>query len=222
MKRLSKLRGAVAAIVVAAFGHAAQADGESPRFQGFYGGIVGGYASADETWGTAGLGGPARANLKLDGGLGGISVGHNWNMGNFLLGLEADGTTLALNDNNVCSGMGTVCDVDLDAMVTVRARLGLLFGEENQLMAYATGGLAATWIEANNPPAGTFNSYTEASYVVGGGLEGYVLGTDWVSTKLEYLFVGLDDSRTYTIGAGTGTLKFDGLHVFRWGWNLHF
>ena len=222
MGKVTKLRGIIAATMLAAVSQTAQAEGEPSRFNGFYAGLVGGYAAADETWGTAGTGGPARANLSLDGGLGGITVGHNWNMGDFVLGLEADATTLSLSDSNVCSGMAAICTVDLDAMVSARARVGFLFGTDSQFMAYATGGLSAAWIDVNNPGTGTTTNYTKATYTVGGGFEGYVLGTDWVSTKLEYLYVGLDDARTYTIGAGTGTLDFDGIHVFRWGWNFQF
>ncbi len=222
MEKVTKLRGLLAAIMLGALSQTAQADGEPPRFSGFYAGLVGGYAAADETWGTAGIGGPARANLSLDGGLGGITVGHNWNMGNFVLGLGAGATTLSLGDSRACSPMGAVCVVDLDAMITARARVGFLFGEQSQFMAYATGGVAAAWIDVNNPGAGTTTNYTKATYTVGGGFEGYVLGTDWVSTKLEYLFVGLNDSRTYTIGGGSGTLNFDGIHMARWGWNFHF
>ncbi|MCP5076158.1 MAG: hypothetical protein GY947_23040 [Rhodobacteraceae bacterium] len=132
-----------------------------------------------------------------------------------------------MGDTNASSGMGTLCTIDVDAMATIRARLGFFFGEERQFMLFATGGLAAVWIDVNNPaPGGSTTNYTEATYVVGGGFEAYVFGTDWVSTKIEYLFVGLDDSRTYSIGAAAAaanaTLNFDGIHAVRWGWNLHF
>ena len=223
MSKFPKLCAALAGLAMGFAGHSAQAEDDNPLFDGFYGGLAGGYVVIDERWGTAGTGGPAAANLSLDGGAGGLTVGYGWNLGNVLLGVEADGMITAANDSNVCSGMGAVCDIDIDGIATYRARAGLIFGEYDHLTAYVTGGLGMVWYGATNPanPGGSADE-TDLTYVVGGGLEGYLFDTEWLSTKLEYLFVGLDRTYTYTIGGGTGRLNFNGIHMIKWGWNFHF
>lgn len=223
MSKLPKLCAAIVALYIGVAGHAAQAEDESNLFDGFYGGLAGGYVAIDESWGTVGTGGPASANLSLDGGAGGLTVGYGWNMGDFLLGLEADGTIAATHDSNVCSAMAAICDIDVDGIATFRARGGFIFGEHNHLTAYVTGGLGVVWYGATNPGIGGLSTHeTDLTYVVGGGLEGYLFDTEWLSTKLEYLFVGLDRTYTYTIGGGIGRLNFNGIHMIKWGWNFHF
>ncbi len=228
MNFASATRTVLFLMALTAFGTTANAAGEPPRFQGLYGGLVSGYGFADESWsqpGGAAAPLPAGANFDLEGGLAGLTAGHNWNLGNFLLGIEVDGTTLEMDDSQPCGLMGAICTVDLNALVTARGRAGVFFGSESQFMAYVTGGLALAWIEATSPAPGATLDFTEATYAVGGGFEGYVMDTDWVSTKLEYLFVGVNDTKSYTVGlnpAVIATLKLNGIHLFRWGWNIHF
>lgn len=226
MRRWSTLKAGLAAALISIAGHSAQADENLDLFSGFYGGLAGGYVAVDESWGTVGTGGPTSANLSLDGGAGGLTIGYNWNANGFLLGLEADGMLTAANDSNVCSGMSTaICDIDVDGVASFRGRLGWIFGEQNNLSVYATGGAAVVWYGASNPArGGQVSEETDVTYAVGGGLEAFLFDTHWLSTKLEYLFVGLDRTYVYTIGTGTGTgrLNFNGIHFVKWGWNIHF
>ena len=223
MSKLPTLRAAFAALLISFAGQTAQAEDGTNLFNGFYAGLAGGYVAVDENWGTVGTGGPPSANLSLDGGAGGLTVGYNWNTNGFLLGLEADGTLTAANDSNVCSAMAAICDIDVDGIATFRTRAGLIFGEQNNLSVYATGGAAVVWYGATNPGIGGLSAEeTDVTYAVGGGLEAFLFDTHWVSTKLEYLFVGLDRTYVYTIGAGSGRLNFNGIHMVKWGWNFHF
>ncbi len=226
MRFVSTVRAAIILMVLFSLASTARAAGEPRKFfPGLYAGMLAGYAFTDDSWSQREAVPLPGANFDLDGGLAGLTVGNNWHFGNFLLGLEADATTLALGDSQSCGLMGATCTVDLDALATVRGRAGYLFGSDSQFMVYATGGLAVVWADFTSPAPGAGSNFTEATYAVGGGFEGYVFDNDWISTKLEYLFVGLNETKSYTVGLNptvTATLKLNGMHVLRWGWNIHF
>ncbi len=225
MRVFDTFRATLFLLVLIAPATTAGAAGEPPKFQGLYGGMLAGYAFTDENWSQREAVPLPGANFDLDGGLAGLTVGNNWHLGNFLLGLEADATTLALGDSQSCGLMGATCTVDLDALATVRGRAGYFFGSDSQFMVYATGGLAVVWADVTSPAPGASSNFTDVTYAIGGGFEGYVFDNDWISTKLEYLFVGLNDTTSYTVGLNptvTATLKLNGMHVLRWGWNIHF
>jgi outer membrane immunogenic protein len=171
---------------------------------------------------------------NLDGVVGGVQAGYNWQMQNWMWGLEGDiqGTGEKGSRTFTC-GIG-VCTPPLpgffalvipgpavtetlsqkiDWFGTVRGRLGIL--ATPKLLFYATGGLAYGEVDSNvtiGTTAGTPGAFsassTKAGYAVGAGVEG-VLGGNWTA-KLEYLYVDLgrvSGSFTTAIGAsGGGTL----------------
>lgn len=219
MKRLSAVFAILSTLWLTA---TAQAAGEPPRFDGLYGGFVAGYGFLEKE--PFVLNATSYSGFDLDGPLAGVTGGWNWKHEGWLLGIEADGQALGMQDTITCNNACNV-SADIDGLVTARARVGFLFGENDQLAAYATGGLALVWLGVTNnagaPPLST--EWTESTYTVGGGLEGYLFGTDWMSTKLEYLYVGLDARRNALVNtADTGRYRFEGMHLVRWGLNIHF
>ncbi len=228
MQRVRALFGILCGVALLLSATAAHSAGDEPdKFNGGYAGLVGGYGFGDGNWLNGGFV-PFNQNVDLDGGLAGITAGYNWRHDDFLYGVEADIQTLGLNDRVVC-GFGGICTVDLDAMATVRARLGWVFGMQGQFAFFATGGLANVWHDATQSGAGGFrDNGASIGYAVGGGFEAYVMDTNWVSTKIDFLYVGGLDIKGGEPIFGTQTpvgpdsFAIDDLFFVRWGFNVHF
>jgi outer membrane immunogenic protein len=146
---------------------------------------------------------------RLDGALGGVQAGYNWQINKWVLGVEGDiqwtgqrgGVTICPVPAGTapvpCPGTaGTQfgsADYRLPWFGTLRGRAGVTF---DRVLLYATGGLAVGEIKGSyvdgtfggttlNPTAlGSFNT-TRAGWVVGAGAEA-AIGRNW-SIKAEYL-----------------------------------
>jgi outer membrane immunogenic protein len=197
------------------------------NWTGFYVGVNVGYG-----WGTdhtvlttdadGAPGGPFAALLvqasaagrKPEGIIGGAQAGYNWQSGRLVAGLEADLSGTDIHSSNDFSGAVGVTrfvhtDQRLEWLATVRGRIGFLPAE--QLLLYATGGLAVGQVSTNsnltttvpnNIPAciaanigicfGSSDRSTRVGWTVGAGAE-YAFSSNW-SVKAEYLFVSLERS----------------------------
>ncbi|UZE50041.1 outer membrane protein [Rhodopseudomonas sp. P2A-2r] len=162
---------------------------------------------------------PARSSeqthLSPFGAIGGIQAGYNWQIKNWVLGLEADIQGAGQQDDAclfVCSATNRVqLDRKLDWFGTVRGRIGYTTGP---VLGYFTGGFAygnvkTSIVETATPatfgglaPAvstGTFvNEQVRTGYAIGSGVEA-ALGGNWTG-KLEYLYLDL--------GSRTGSYTF--------------
>ena len=152
-------------------------------------GLNGGYA-----WGRDRLNladGTLSSDYKMDGGVIGGQIGCDYQVGQFVFGIEgmydwADikgGAALVTGGNNLARTL-------VDGLGLVTARAGLAFNQ-NMTLAYVRGGYAAQHIK-NRPfeaPPGTpnqfENSHFEDGWVVGGGLEHRFM-PNW-SVRAEYL-----------------------------------
>jgi outer membrane immunogenic protein len=154
--------------------------------------------------GTAGFPG---ADVGNNSAAAGAQIGFNYQIGQAVLGLEADIQATDLNGrfNNdgtlslsgIPAELNSQISVRTDWYATVRGRLGYSFGS---LMPYVTGGLAITQEKATITNSGSILgspsissasdsiSKTLTGYAVGAGLE-YALGGGW-SIKGEYLHLG--------------------------------
>jgi outer membrane immunogenic protein len=145
-------------------------------WSGFYVGAYGGYGfgEADD----AGLG-----SSDLEGAMAGGTVGYNHQMGQFVLGLEADGGWSGIDneDDNLAY------DASIDWLTTVRGRVG--FALDNFLI-YGTGGAAIGEVN-QDLGAGVEDSDTRIGWTAGGGVEAAL--TDNISVKGEYLYVDLGE-----------------------------
>lgn len=136
---------------------------------------------------------------------GGGQLGYNWQIGQFVVGGEADIQLSAADDtfapwkfSNPWFG-------------TVRGRLGYAF---NNILVYGTVGLAYGGVTANR--GGLEESKTEVGWTGGAGVE-VGLNPNW-SARLEYLYMDLGSS-TYTL---TGTSHAFDASLLRLGVNYHF
>lgn len=139
---------------------------------GFYIGANAGYG-----WGEADY------SPDVDGFIGGLQAGYNWQgAGPLVLGIEAD-----LQYADVSSSAFT-----LDYFGTVRARLGYAF---DQFLVYGTGGFA--YGRGTFETFGLSNSQNQFGWTVGAGAE-YAIDNNW-SVKGEYLYLDLGEESYSTL-----------------------
>jgi outer membrane immunogenic protein len=157
-------------------------------------------------------------SLNPHGFAGGIQLGYNWQVYNWVYGLETDfgafsqrgssdtNTALPANTAALDCNFGDPCvgkfstSVRTDWLFTLRPRLGYTW---SNTLLYVTGGIAVSRIAIsqtysdNNPsnaPLATVSysgAQTKAGWIVGAGLE-QSLGDHW-SLRAEYLFVRFDN-----------------------------
>jgi len=189
---------------------------------------------------------PASVSLNNNGFIGGAQIGYNWQVANWVYGLEADfdgasaksSTTAVFPGSLAFIPLSTTYNRQLDWLATFRGRIGIT--ATPAFLLYATGGLAVGNTKIGNsficagcaPPASTEpstanqTSNTSAGWTVGAGLE-WMFAPQW-SLKAEYLYVDLgshSSTITYTYGGSTSTLTStvrDTENIVRGGINYHF
>ena len=120
---------------------------------------------------------------------GGGQIGYNWQHGNFLFGVEADGswmnTKVETSDNYYAEFGGGI-----RWLSTIRGRAGLVV---NDTMVYATGGVAFGGVKYRLLDTDGVTSYdltrTQTGFAVGGGVE-HMFSPNWI-IGFEGLFVDL-------------------------------
>jgi opacity protein-like surface antigen len=198
----------VASLVVTLVGsaHAADVPVIAPvvgpwSWTGFYiGGHVGGAlesAALSDPFGMAAFGDRVRSPGFIAGG----QAGANYQIGNVVIGAEADLSWATSSGDNTCFGIAggkfyaSNCSVHPDLFSTITGRLGYAFGRS---LVYAKGGAAfehnnVDFIVNSNPGAHVLtstNSYGAWGWTAGGGVE-YALTPAW-SMTLEYDYLGFD------------------------------
>lgn len=201
------LLASVAALGIVAAGAAAAADLPSrkgpvvapvyvPAFTwtGFYVGGNAGYG-----WGNVNAGNVFNGRTvsigDMDGFVGGGQVGYNYQMGQFVLGLEADvqGADLSTGTN----GFGD--SVSTDFYGTVRARVGVAF---DRFMPYVTGGWAYGNVKTTIGGLGSTDKSHTGGYALGAGLEYAV--TNNIIAGVEYMYVDLGEKSVLNTGVKIG------------------
>jgi outer membrane immunogenic protein len=193
------------------------------NWTGFYLGINGGGAFGNSNW-TDPIDG-ATGNFTVSGALVGGTVGFNYQIGSWVLGVEGDGDWANLSGttfNASCAGVG--CTTQSNWLATVRGRAGWAW---DRVLFYGTGGAAFANVQA---AAGAlpFSSTTQAGWTAGVGVE-YAIWPNWTA-KLEYLFVDLANSTCGVAscsggvppGPGVNTTVSLNENVIRGGFNFKF
>ncbi|MGY4504875.1 outer membrane immunogenic protein [Bradyrhizobium sp. GM24.11] len=180
------------------------------NWTGFYLGIVGGGA-----WEAA------SGDPKMKGGFVGGTAGYNWQTGNVVFGIEADGSwaDVSASATTPVLGIPVTTSSKTDALGTVRGRIGWAV---NNVLFYGTGGYA--WIDNKISVSALgvtlSDSKFHSGWTVGAGVEAF-FAPQW-SVKGEYLYRSLG-SETYFGGIGapvaSGTINF---HTVQVGVNYHF
>ena len=191
---------------------------------GFYAGF-----NAGGGWGTSSWDG-LPSSFKMSGGLVGGQIGYNWQVGQFVWGLEGDvdwssvassgaaGCTLGASGGcnpssgpAACTvgGLTGTCGTSNDFLATIRGRVGFAV---DRWMPFVTGGAAFGNIRTTGPispanAAGTVgfvgDDIAKVGWSVGGGLEFALPVNNWTA-KVEYLYVDLG-SAPFCSGCGNAT-----------------
>lgn len=151
--------------------------------------------------------------------LGGVQAGYNWQVSNFVLGVEGD-IDLASVKRSIAINAADTHNASLSALGTVRGRAGLAF---DRFLPYVTGGVA--FADLKNEYVSTFpftanRGSSATGWTVGGGLE-YAFDNHW-SAKAEYLYVKFPD-KTVLSSAPPYSFRFsDSESIARVGVNYRF
>jgi outer membrane immunogenic protein len=196
------------------------------NWTGFYIGANGGYGTGNSNWSDGPVG--TTGSFPTSGYLIGGTVGVNYQVGQYVFGIEGDGdwTNLQGNSGSTCGAISAVvpppdsCQTQSEWLATVRGRVGYAF---DRILLYGTTGAAFGNIQTGLNPPSTFDSSVEAGWTVGAGLE-YAL-TQNLTAKVEYLFVDLPDASCTTVancaGAAGSIVGFDE-SIVRAGVNFKF
>jgi len=159
----------------------------------------------------------------LNGFIGGGQIGYNWQVNQWVFGLEADfqgsgqksdGSFVIapIVGNAFFPGLTANYSDKLEWFGTVRGRVGYAMGATGNWLPYLTGGwafghgtLSGT---GTTTPAGAVNPFSASQdysgWTVGGGLE-WAFADHW-SAKAEYLYIDFGNGSTVAANA-TGTLS---------------
>ena len=176
------------------------------NWSGFYIGAMGGYGNNTDD------------QLGVKGGFVGGTVGYNWQFGQFVAGIEADGAWADLNSS--ASAFGITATAKVDALATVRGRFGVAI---DQVLLYGTGGLAVadTKLGVSVLGLGVTDTQTQTGWTAGAGIE-WMFMPHW-SLKGEYLYRSFSSQNFFTAqvpgGIASGTVNINSGQV---GINYHF
>jgi len=167
------------------------------NWTGVYVGVNGGFTYGGSDWVDSVTGG-ASDWFTTTGFVFGGTVGANYQIGSWVVGVEGDGDLADSNGSGTFNTTSTTglcaggCITSNSWLATARGRAGYAF---DRLLVYGTGGAAFGNIRANfsNDPV-TDSMVT--GWTAGAGVE-YALGWGW-SAKAEYLFVDLGNGTCTT------------------------
>jgi len=190
---------------------------------GWYAGVHFGWGQAahnlnGQTASTA-IGGQAQSSL--DGIVVGAQIGYNWQVGDWVLGLEADWSRLGWD--KVGQGTSTQNRRQLDSLASIRGRLGMAL---DNVFVYGTGGLAYVRGKSATFSVDVYAEDKIDSWggVLGGGIE-YKFNRR-TSVRLEGLTYVFNKTAhwCHSNNCDTGNMfdKLKNISVIRVGANVHF
>ena len=161
-------------------------------------------------------------DMDLEGFIGGLHLGYNWQSDALVLGVEGDIEFSDMDgDTDVVDAMGTKIgsvEQEIDWLGSLRLRAG--FAADRALF-YATGGLAVGGVELTLKDGDgdefASNSETNWGWTLGGGVE-YAF-TDDLSARIEYRYTDLGDIEAGDGDEGKADTAF---HAVRAGLSWHF
>ena len=215
---------------------------DSPVWSGLYVGAHAGYGWANRDWNGEFIGGPVDDELydyDMDGGLIGAQIGYNWQVENFVFGVEADAAWSDVSKTQtetvfipfiIPIPVATEVESQMDWLATVRGRVGYAW---DRFLVYGTGGVAFAHVKTDVnqsifgfPSGSDSESATHTGWAAGVGVETMV--TEKISVKLEYLHADFGDE-TYDYNLidlspendtiGSADLDVDTIRI---GVNFHF
>jgi outer membrane immunogenic protein len=192
------------------------------NWTGFYVGAHVGWGRVDLTSTVIAPAGFGSAGDSQSGFLGGGQVGFNYQVGQFVFGVEGDiaWTDIGRTTTTTFGGTTIVDSSNVDWIATLAGRLGYAWGPA---LLYVKGGVAWMDWSASAVATGAFvgaatGGNTETGYVIGAGLE-YGFTPNW-SAKLEYNYLDFGTERVATGGLIVDT-RLD-THIVKAGINYRF
>jgi outer membrane immunogenic protein len=188
------------------------------NWSGLYVGFNGGY-------GFGGFSGGGATPFKgADAGVLGGTAGYNYQMSQFVVGLEGDFDWTSFKSTQTYLPGPVVETGRLDHLFTIRGRVG--YAMDNVLLfvtgGYAGGVISADLTDSTVPvPVGGPTYHTDAysdGYAIGGGLEYAFSGA--ISLKAEYLYASLGSQPIFSGAHATNIALHESL--VRGGLNFHF
>ncbi|WP_119390328.1 outer membrane protein [Taklimakanibacter lacteus] len=167
-------------------------------------------------------------DLDDDDILGGAQLGYNYQMGDIVVGIEADVSFVSWEDELI-NGTPELVSFDTDYLASVRARAGLAF---DNVLVYLTAG--AAWTDTNyyvndhvddtDPSEFGDIDLDDFGGVVGGGVA-YAFDEHWSirAEALYYIFDDKEDASGLTHDSEeTDFVELDDIFVARVGIDFHF
>lgn len=184
-------------------------------------GSFGGNGGNGAVGGNGGNGG-ADGDYTAKGGSLGATIGFNWQAYAFVYGLEADIAWANFSGSSAfCGPIAHNCGTELNALGTVRARLGYSL---DSTLFYVTGGAAFARIKAYDGgwlgTMGQSGSALRTTWTVGAGVE-HRFNTNW-SVKIEYLFAPFIRQAYFQLDGYTPEKINLDLNIVRLGINYKF
>jgi outer membrane immunogenic protein len=145
----------------------------------------------------------SNSSIDASGMLGGVTGGYNWQTGAFVFGVEGDALASGIGGSQHFAGGANIAKPDMDAMLNLRARVGVTVTP--QVLLFVTAG--GTWADFDLPvtgPGGASGNGSAWGWNVGGGAE-VAFNPNW-SARFDYQFTDFDPVRESYPG---GSLKFD-------------
>ena len=183
----------------------------SYNWGGIYLGINGGYSFGNATDQICCV------SFSPSGFLIGGTLGGNYQIGAFVIGLEGDGDWSNFDGTSV--GAGCVpggCETKSTWLATVRGRAGWAW---DRVLFYGTGGGAFGNVQAG-AIGGPFDTATQTGWTAGVGVEG-AFAQNWTA-KIEYLYVDLGNLACTAAGCGPGNAVNVTENIVRAGVNYKF
>jgi outer membrane immunogenic protein len=232
-----KLIAAAAIVLLIDTGEAFAADLPAPslplpspaavyNWTGVYLGINGGYGTGNSNWSDGLVG--TTGSFPTTGFLIGGTIGVNYQIGQYVFGIEGDGdwTNLQGNSGLTCGAIAAAvpppdsCQTQSQWLATLRGRVGYAF---DRILFYGTAGAAFGNIQTGLNPPSTFDNSFEAGWTVGAGVE-FAFAQNWTA-KVEYLFVNLPNGACTTAancGGAAGSIVSFNESIIRVGLNFKF
>ncbi len=179
-------------------------------WNGLYFGGHAGYVEARTAGEQFGLIGPVSETATGDGGIFGGQIGYNIQAGEFLIGIEADGSLLDVSAVEI--DLKDTYSADYDWFASLRGRAGLVLHDTT--LVYATGGLAFSELDL-----GDDGSFDMAGFALGGGVE-HMFTPRW-SARIEYLYANFGEVAGPPAAFDDPDFEPE-FHIIRAGVNFHF
>ncbi len=141
-------------------------------------------------------------------------AGYNWQFGNVVIGVEADGNWVDGKASAIVTGFTQVtANTDLDWYASVRGRLGLAF---SRALVYVTGGVAFAHVSNDwgylTAPQPRFNyDDTRTAGIIGGGAE-YMLTRNLIA-RVEGFYANFGTTPIVTLNGFGGNYRSNFTHT---------